>query len=82
MSNFGQTNQTSQLITHLYPALSLWFGPKRWHGMTCLLALTDKVLRESGWFSARDLQAQAKQAEMFVGFLNRTAVPVRLEAAP
>ena len=43
--------------------------------MMSLMALTDKVLRESGLFSAQDSQAQAKQAEMFVCFLSRQGTP-------
>jgi hypothetical protein len=35
--------------------------------VTRLIAIPDKVLRESGIFSIQDAQAQAKQAEIFNG---------------
>jgi hypothetical protein len=53
--------------------LLLWF--RELIAMMSLMALTDKVLRESGLFSVQDSQAQAKQAEMFVCFLNRPGTP-------
>ena len=43
--------------------------------VTHLIAITDKVLRESGIFSVQDAQAQTKQAEIFNGFLDRPEPP-------
>jgi hypothetical protein len=43
--------------------------------VTHLIAITDKVLRESGIFSVQDAQAQAKQAEIFKGFLDHPEPP-------
>ena len=44
--------------------------------MTCLLAMTDKVLRESGVFNAQDSEAQMKQAAMFLSFVHRPGLPL------
>lgn len=43
-----------------------------------LIALTDKVLRESGLFMAQDSQAQTSQAELFLVYLS----DARMEPAP